>query len=393
VEPRPAAGHKPELADILWDHLGQLGHLTADQNKAIRAILECRTAALGGHVSACDACGHQDIAYNSCRNRHCPKCGALAQARWQERQERAVLPIEYHHVVFTIPQELHPLFRWRPGTAYRLLFQAANETLLEVAANQRHLGVRIGITAVLHTWTQKLTFHPHIHGIVPGGGLAPDGTWRACRPGFFLPVAVLREVFRGKLLAALERAFSHAAAPFGDSVKGILIAAAHHDWVVYAKPPVRGARQILGYLARYTHRSAISNHRIVDYDGKNVSFHYRDRADHDREKVLTLPALEFIRRYLQHVLPTGFVRIRHYGLLANACRTESVARCRELIGPVADPTPPEPPAPEAWQDLLKRLTGRDVTRCPACATGHLVRVDLVPVIHVNWALPGRATSP
>lgn len=322
MEPRPAAGHKPELADILWDHLGQLGHLTADQNKAIRAILECRTAALGGHVSACDACGHQDIAYNSFRNRHCPKCGALAHVRWQERQQHAVLPIEYHHVVFTIPQELQPLFRSRPGTAYRLLFQAANETLLEVAAKEGHLGAPIGITAVLHTWTQKLTYHPHVHCIVPGG-----------------------------------------------------------------------ARQVLGYLARYTHRSAISNHRIVEYDGMRVRFRYRDRADHDREKVLTLPALEFIRRYLQHVLPTGFVRIRHYGLLANACRAKSVARCRELIGPVADFTPPEPPAPAAWQELLKRLTGRDVTCCPACLTGRLVRVDLVPVIRIAWALPGRATSP
>jgi hypothetical protein len=346
--------------------------------------MECRTAALGGHISACDACGHQDIAYNSCRNRHCPKCGALDQARWIERQERAVLPVEYHHVVFTVPDVLGPLFRADRRRAYRLLFAAAAETLTEVAANPRHLGAQIGFTAILHTWTQQLRYHPHIHCIVPAGGLAPTGRWRNGRKGFFLPVAVLAKVFRGKLLRQLEWAF-------GDDLNAreALHQAARKRWVVHSKPPVAGAEQVMRYLGRYTRRTAISNARILDFADGQVTFAYRDRAEGNRKKTMTLPAHEFLRRILLHVLPTGFVRIRHYGFLANANRAKAIAICREQLGA---PTP-EPPKSEPWQELLSRLTGRDFTRCAACRQGHMVRVDFVAPVADAWALRGRATSP
>ena len=382
----PQAPRKPELASVFREYRNQLGPLTIDQERAIQAIIDCRTAALGGHVSACDTCGHQDIAYNSCRNRHCPKCGALAQARWIERQEKAVLPVEYHHVVFTVPDILNPLFRADPAMAYRLLFAAASETLIEVAANPRHLGAQIGFTAVLHTWTQTLLLHPHVHCIVPGGGLAPTGRWRSSPKGFFLPVPVLAEVYRGKLLRQLELAF-------GDdpNAREVLRQAARKRWVVFCKRPVAGAQQVLRYLGRYTQRSAISDTRILDFDDGQVTFRYRDRADANRSKTMTLAAPEFLRRVLLHVLPRGFVRIRHYGFLANCNRTAAIARCREEFGP--EQLPPEAPLRETWIELHLRLTGVDVTLCPACKEGHMVIVAGLPPIRSDHRLPGRATSP
>jgi hypothetical protein len=381
----PQEPRKPELASVFREHRNQLGPLTTDQERAIQAIMDCRTAALGGHVSACDTCGHQDIAYNSCRNRHCPKCGALAQARWIERQEHAVLPAEYHHVVFTVPDVLNPLFRADPARAYRLLFAAASETLIEIAANPRHLGAQIGFTAVLHTWTQTLLYHPHVHCIVPGGGLAPTGRWRNCRRGFFLPVAVLAKVYRGKLLRRLQLACG------GDpNAREALRQAASKRWVVFSKPPVTGAQQVLRYLGRYTQRSAISDTRILAFDDGEVTFRYRDRADANRSRTMTLAATEFLRRVLLHVLPKGFVRIRHYGLLANCNRAAAIAKCRDQLRQES-----QTPAPlrESWSELLHRLTGVDVTRCPSCKQGRLVVIAALPAMRFVLQLPGRATSP
>lgn len=331
------------------------------------------------------ACGHQDIAYNSCRNRHCPKCGALAQARWIERQERAVLPVAYHHVVFTVPDLLNPLFRADPARAYRLLFATASETLIEVAATKLHLGAQIGFTAVLHTWTQTLLYHPHLHCIVPGGGVAPTGRWRNCPKGFFLPVEVLSLVFRAKLLRQFELAFAN-----DPDARQILRESARKRWVVFSKPPVSGAAQVLQYLGRYTQRTAISNTRILAYSDGQVVFRYRNRADANRRKTMTLQAPEFLRRILLHVLPKGFVRIRHYGFLANCNRAEAVAACREQLGASPQAKAPET---EPWPDLLRRLTGHDVTRCPSCSTGRRYVIGKLPPLRVDWALPGRATSP
>ena len=381
----PQAPRKPELADIFHEHLNQLGPLTIDQKRAVQAIIDCRTSALGGHVSACDTCGHQDISYNSCRNRHCPKCGGLAQARWVGKQEGAILPVEYHHVVFTVPHVLNPLFRTDPAKAYRLLFAAASETLIEVAANPRHLGAQIGFTAVLHTWTQTLLYHPHVHCIAPGGGIAPTGRWRNSRKGFFLPVAALSKVFRGKLLRRLELAFVDDL-----NAREALRQAARKRWVVFSRPPVTGAQQVLRYLGRYAQRGAISDTRILDDADGRVTFRYRDRADANRAKTMTLAASEFLRRVLLHVVPKGFVRIRHYGVLANRNRAAAVAVCRNQLG--AQP-PPAVTQPEPWKALLCRLTGNDVTLCPICKQGRMIEVGVLPAIRFDLRLPGRATSP
>ena len=381
----------PELTDILGEHRDRFGPLALHQLRAVQDIMSCRTGILGGHVRGCDACGHQEIRYNSCRNRHCPKCQGLEQARWLDRQEAAILPVEYHHVVFTVPDILNTLFRRDPGTAYRLLFAAASETLLEVAAEPANLGACIGFTAVLHTWSQTLLLHPHIHCIVPGGGLDPERRWRSCPSRFFLPVAVLAKVFKGKLLRKFESAFGPA--PGCPNVKGILVAAARKDWVVFSKPPVAGASHVLSYLARYTQRTAISNSRIVGLRDGRVTFRYRDSADHDRRKLMTLDVAEFIRRFLLHVLPKGLMRVRHYGLLANVNRKTLIPLCQALLG-----HQPPPPAPEdeGWEAGLLRLTGKDVTRCPRCNHGTvsvLLKFDSAPRRRDAWVILGRATFP
>jgi hypothetical protein len=354
-------------------HGERLTGLSEQQRRVVAAITSCRTAALGGHLRECDrGCGYAEISYNSCRDRHCPKCQGLERVRWQEARAQDLLPVPYFHVVFTIPDSLHEVFLAHPRVAYGLLFDAVAATLKEVAA--RNLGAQIGLIAVLHTWTQTLLYHPHLHCIVPGGGLAPDGSrWISSRKGFFLAVRVLSAVFRGKLLSALENAVAakkidaHLAS--GVETKCLLRKAARTKWVVYAKRPFAGPEQVLAYLGRYTHKIAISNERVLALEGDQVSFSYKDRADGDRRKQMTLPADAFLRRFLLHVLPAGFVRIRHYGLLANSIRTQRLARCRELLGVHEDPSPPAPR--ESWQAMLLRLTGRDVSHCPRCAAGHL----------------------
>jgi hypothetical protein len=363
-----------ELADVFRSLGESVPVRNREQGRAVRAITSCRTAALGGHVRECDACGHRQISYNSCRNRHCPKCQGLEEVRWREAQERRLLPIDYHHVVFTVPDALHGLFLDQPRLAYRLLFSAVSETLAEVALRPSNLGARIGFTTVLHTWTQTLTYHPHVHCIVTGGGLSPDGTrWVRAKPRFLFAIAILSRVFRGKLLDKLERAIEAKKFRLARAqARAAMRRAARLSWVVYSKPPFAGPKSVLRYLARYTHRIAISNHRLVSLHDGQVSFLWRDRADGDQVKRMTLGALEFTRRFLLHVLPGGFVRIRHYGLLANASFTRTLARCRELLG-VAPFEPVENAGnTETWQETLERVTGKDHSLCPACGLGQLL---------------------
>jgi len=367
------------------------GHLTVAQTQALRDLARCRTAALGGHVEHCLDCGHDRIAYNSCRNRHCPKCQALARARWLAREAEHLLPVEYHHVVFTLPADLSDLALANPADVYGLLFHAASATLREVAANPKRLGASVGLLMVLHTWGQTLHHHPHVHCVVTGGGLSCNAhgvvdaspRWVACRPGFFLPVRVLSRVFRGKFLAGLRQAvaanrltFPDALAPLAEPIAFATFVAplSGKDWVVYAKPPFGGPAQVLKYLARYTHRVAISNHRLDAVADGRVSFRYQDYADDRRCKAMTLAAEEFLRRFLQHVLPSGFVKVRHYGLLANRRRAERLAVCRALlrVGPAAALPSSQRAAPAAPIGPAIGPT------CPQCGGTHFARTPLPP---------------
>ena len=335
-----------ELAEILrgcdlaeWERKGL--PLSAVQRRVLRDIMQCRTAALGGHLEQCDQCGHTQIAYNSCRNRHCPKCQASARADWLAERATELLETEYFHVVFTLPAPLSQLALQNQRIIYGLLFKTASETLLEIAADPRHLGAEIGFLAVLHTWGQTLQHHPHLHCVVPGGGLSPDHSrWIACREGFLLPVKVLSRLFRRKFLGELRQAFaerklvcagqlSQLAQP--QQYQKLLEELSQREWVVYAKPPFGGPAQVLKYLARYTHRVAISNHRLLRFSEGRVTFSYKDYAAGNVRKAMTLETQEFTRRFLLHVLPKGFVRIRHYGYLANRCRQEKLELCRQRI--------------------------------------------------------------
>jgi hypothetical protein len=336
-------------------------HLNRSQLRALGAIEQCRTAALGGHRYECAHCGAQKIVYNSCRNRHCPKCQGLDKERWLEERCAELLPVPYFHVVFTLPEELNPLALSHPRLLYDLLFRCASESLLEIAADPKHLGARIGVLAVLHTWSQKLTLHPHLHCLVPAGGLSIDGDWWVwCRRGFFLPVRVLSKLFRGKLLAALK-----AEAETGDlppSHLPDLDGLYRKPWMVYSKPPFGGAKQVLAYLARYTHRVAISNQRLVRMEDDQVTFTWKDYADGHQRREMTLSGEEFLRRFLLHVLPDRFVRIRYYGLFANRHREPTLALCRRLL----PGRPPPKLEPGSWQERLRRLTGIDPSVCSAC---------------------------
>jgi hypothetical protein len=348
------------------------------QNRILRAVAQCRTGVLGGHVQACDHCGKRQISYNSCRNRHCPKCQGSQTAQWLEAQQPHLLPVPYFHVVFTLPQVLAPLALQNPRVVYGLLFQAASRTLLEVAANPRHLGAQIGFLAVLHTWGQNLHHHPHVHCVVPAGGLAPDGSrWVSSSPHFFLPVRVLSRLFRGKFLALLLQAFDDGRLRFHGFIEpltersrflGLVSQARGTEWVVYAKRPFGGPATVLKYLARYTHRVAISNHRLQSMEDGAVVFRYKDYARGRRLRTLRLEATEFIRRFLLHALPKGFVRVRRYGLLANAQREQRLARCRELLDGI--------PAKDAIEDRSTEIKPHEpgVYRCPSCEKGLMRRI-------------------
>ncbi len=346
-----------EVADIFrafgpaWRR-ANAGHVSLDQLKVMSAIERCRTQALGGHVARCDKCAHEHVAYNSCRNRHCPKCQGAAAREWLAARQAELLPSPYFHVVFTVPAEIASIAYQNKAVIYDILFRASAETLITIAADPKHLGARIGITSVLHTWGSALTHHPHLHCIVPAGGISlDDERWVACRPNFFLPVRVLSKRFRWRFLERLRDAhdagrlgFFNDLAPLAerDAFDAHLVPLLELKWVVYAKPPVAGPAAGLAYLARYAHRVAISNSRLVACDGGNVSFKYKDyRAKgRARHKTMTLPAHEFIRRFLIHVLPSGFHRIRHYGLFANGGRVRNIARARELLGAIAPETEP-----------------------------------------------------
>jgi hypothetical protein len=383
----------PEAAPDLGEILRRQGadfcashEVSPLQHRVLRALASCRTAALGGHLEQCAHCGHRRAVYHSCRNRHCPKCQLLAQADWLEARRADLLPIPYFHVVFTLPQELRRLALARPRLVYDLLFRAASETLQTFARDPKHLGGELGLTAILHTWSQTLSLHPHLHCVVTGGALAPDGSrWIATRhPHFLFPVRALAKVFRGKLLAGLRRRLDRGELGTDDALPTLLHTLRQHDWVVYAKPPFAGPESVLRYLGRYTHRIALSNRRILRVEGDQVALRYRDYADGSRTKVLALSVHELLRRFLLHVLPRGFVRIRHYGLLANRSRRPRIARCRELLAATA---PPTAPAEESVGEKVLRLTGIDLTLCPICREG---RMQVVAELDPHHAATARA---
>src|SRR6267143_1714248 len=361
-----------EVADIVrasgnrfWEHYGS--HLAWPHRKVLDAIVRCRTAALGAHRDQCTRCGHQAISYNSCRNRHCPRCQGNARSRWLAECRAELLPVSYFHIVFTLPHVLSALALQNKRLLYDLLFRASAATLLELAGDPKHLGADIGFLGVLHTWGQNLEHHPHIHYIVPAGGLAPDGSrWIDSSPRFFLPVKALSRRFRRKFRMGLCELFEHNRLQFHGSLRQLASPGAfshflselgQKDWVVYAKPPFGGAEHVLNYLARYTHRVAISNHRLVAFENDRVSFRWRDYAHGGKKKVMTVSADEFLRRFLLHLLPKGLVRIRHFGLFANRRRETALARCRELLGTAACADRPE---------------ATNLLRCPACSGTMLV---------------------
>jgi len=363
------------------------GSLSRGQRRVMSAIELCRTAALGGHLEECDCCGHQRPAYHSCRNRHCPKCQSLARAQWLEDRQAELLPVEYFHVVFTVPEEIAALAYQNKEVVYGILFRATAETLRTLAADPQHLGAEIGFFAVLHSWGQNLLHHPHLHCVVPGGGLAPDGKrWIACRPGFFLPVNVLSCLFRRLFLDYLQAAFEQGQRHFFSSLERLRDphAFAHYlaplrqiDWVVHAKPPFGGPEQVLNYLGRYTHRVAISNNRLLDIEDGQITFRWKDYRHNDRPRVMTLEADEFIRRFLLHVLPDGFQRIRHYGFLAHRYRKAKLALCRQLLGVALTAVVKRQDQPD-YRDLYEKLTGRSLRECPVCHAGHMVVIASLP---------------
>lgn len=384
------------MVRVHGDDYRRAHHPSGIQEAVLKHIGECRTAALGGHLDACDSCGHQRISYNSCRDRHCPKCQNTARAEWiTERLER-LLPIPYFHVVFTIPDELNPLALRNKKAVFKILFAAASQTLLTIARDEKHLGAQVGFTMVLHTWGQNLLFHPHVHCVVTGGGLSSDGTrWIATREKYLLPVKVLGKLFRGKFLAALDQAYRDDELDLAGSTAELSAPEAWRrfkdgvykkDWVVFAKPPFGGPEHVFNYLGRYTHRIAISNHRIVDFADGKVTFSWKDYADGCKKQLMTLDAVEFLRRFLLHVLPSGFVRIRHYGLCASSNVNGKLETARQLLEPSTETTPPpnpEPTEPQPWWERFLEQTGIDVMACPCCNTGRMTRQRSLSPVEVT----------
>lgn len=379
-----------EVADIFRRYGEQYrqqhaASMSSEQRRVMQTIEVCRTAALGGHREQCDQCGHQRISYNSCRNRHCPKCQSLERAEWIEKREAELLDCQYFHLVFTMPEEIARIAFQNKEVVYGILFRAASETLQTIAGDPRHLGAQIGFFAVLHTWGQNLLHHPHLHCVVPGGGISPDGQhWMSCRPGFFLPVRVLSRLFRRLFLEALVKAFDAGQLEFFSALESLrnranflrFLAPSHQtEWVVYAKPPFAGPKQVLDYAGRYTHRVAISNQRLLDMENGQVRFLWKDYRN-GKKKVLTLSAGEFIRRFLIHVLPSRFQRIRYYGFLGNRYREQKLALCRRLLN--------MPPVPEAkaelvpdYRDRYEQLTGHSLRQCPVCRSGQMHIIDIL----------------
>ena len=379
-----------EVAEIFhrWgDDYRESHPLSYQQRRAMRAIELCRTEALGGHLYVCDQCGAEIPIYNSCGNRHCPKCQCLDKERWLEARARDVLPVGYFHVVFTVPDTLHGLMRGNPRLLYGLLFKASSETLAQIAADPRHLGARIGFLGILHSWGSTLVYHPHLHYVVPAGGLSPEGDrWIHSPARFLLPVQILSEVFRGKFVDFLQQAWRQRKLELDGPLaqlrhpiafENLIDQLYGHSWVVYAREPFAGPEKVLQYLARYTHRVAISNDRLLAISDDEITFRYKDYAQGGLWRPMSLEPLEFIRRFLQHVLPRGFVRIRYYGLLANRTRKANLERARKLLK--ARPSPePTRDTREPWDELLQRLRGADPLRCPRCSEGKLHRHREVP---------------
>jgi hypothetical protein len=380
-----------ELAEVFRRHgdayrRDHAGHLGRGERRVMSAIEFCRTAALGGHVEACEACGTTRIAYNSCRNRHCPKCQGQARQAWLAARQTELLPVPYFHVVFTLPPAAAEIAFQNKALVYAILMRTAAEALMTLAADPKHLGAETGLLAVLHTWGQTLTHHPHVHCVVPGGGLSPDGKrWVACRPNFFLPVHALSRLFRRLFLAAFDAAFREGKLRFFGTLAPLaeprafakeIASLRQADWVVYAKPPFGGPAQVLTYLARYTHRAAIANSRLVAVTDEEVAFNFKDYRDSGRHKVMRLAAHEFIRRFLLHVLPDGFHRIRHYGFLANGQRAQKLELCRTLLEPV-------PEAVDKGRDEIGDRSAAepscksDLIPCPACG-GAMRRIGHLP---------------
>jgi len=382
-----------EVSDIFRKH-GQAYRVThkmlLNHIRTMRAIERCRTAELGGHVDECDCCGHIRISYNSCRNRHCPKCQFLKKEKWLEERKEDLLPVPYFHVVFTIPAKLNPLALRNKRVLYNILFRCVSETLFELASDPKHLGGQIGFISILHTWGQNLMDHPHIHCIVTGGGLSRDATrWLSFRKRFFIPVKVLSRLFRGKVLFYLKRSWEKGELKFPGALtelqdqSGVLLNALYRmEWVVYSKPPFKDAETLIDYLGRYTHRIAIGNHRILKMEDGQVFFFWRDYADGNKKKIMKLEASEFIRRFLLHVLPEKFVKVRYYGLLANRKSSSILHQCRKLLETVQTSTKN---VNETWQEFLKRVCGMDLITCPFCKEGRMIRKEII--------LPVRCNSP
>jgi Putative transposase/Transposase zinc-binding domain len=380
-----------EVADILRRY-GEAyrqqhdGSLSTAQRRVMTAIEVCRTAALGGHLERCDCCSYERPCYDSCRDRHCPKCQSLARAAWVEKRIDEVLPTHYFHVVFSVPEQIASIAYQNKKVVYGILFRATAETLTTIAADPKHLGAEIGFFAVLHSWGQNLLFHPHLHCVVPGGGISFDGTrWISCRPRFFLPVRVLSRLFRRLFLKYLQEAFDSGKLRFFTSLEALRDPQAfqsHLDpvrnlkWVVYAKPPFAGPQQVVNYVGRYTHRVAISNDRIVDIEGDEVKFTWRDYRDNNQQKTMTLSADQFIGRFLLHVLPSGFQRIRYYGFLGNRRRKEKLEQCRQLLGMAPSKSPSVTVKLEDYRDRYEKLTGRSLRECPVCHRGHMIPVTI-----------------
>jgi len=351
------------------------------QYRVMNAIEICRTSALGGHVDVCDECGLMRISYNSCRNRHCPKCQCLDKERWLESRKRELLPTQYFHVVFTLPEKLRAIALRNQKLIYEMLFRAVSETLKELASDEKYLGAQIGFIAVLHTWSQTLIDHPHIYCIVPGGGLSPDGArWISCRDAFFLPVKVLSRLFRGKFLHHFKKTYKSGELSFTGKIEcfkekavfdELLSDLYKQEWVVYCKPPFKNAETVMDYLGRYTHRVAISNDRLVKMGEGRVTFRYRDSDDYNRIKLMSLEVFEFIRRFLLHVLPDGFMKIRHYGILSNRNKKDKLLRCQELLG-ASGKSGECGDKKESWEELLFRITGIDPRLCPYCGKGRMI---------------------
>ncbi len=377
-----------EVADIFRRHgdafrAAQGGRLSPDQRRVMAAIEACRTASLGGHVERCEDCGLVRIAYNSCRDRHCPKCQGLACAQWVADRRADLLPVPYFHVVFTVPPPGAAIALQNKAVVYDILLKTAAETIHLIGADPKHLGAETGMIAVLHTWGQTLTHHPHAHCVVPGGGLAPDGRWVGCKPNFFLPVRVLSRLYRRLFLERLQAAFDDGKLQLLGNLAGLrepdaftrhLHTLRDVEWVVYAKRPFAGPQQVLDYLGRYTHRVAISNGRLLACDNGQVRFRWKDYRANGKSKAMTLDAAEFIRRFLLHTLPKGFHRIRHFGFLANACRAAKLARIRAALDA---PKPAPVTEPKDYRERYAILTGQRIDRCPICS-GRMVEIGLAP---------------